>query len=201
VSLADLIVIAGNAAVERRPRMRASRWTCRSTRDAPTPQQTDVESFAYLEPAADGFRNYQGPLAPMPAEYHLIDKANLLTLTAPEMTVLIGGLRAGRELGRLALRCSRTGSACSRTTFVNLLDLGTTWTPLDPGSHAFAGVKDGSGEKVGVGTRVDLLFSSNSELRALAEVYASDDATEKFVRDFVAAWTKVTELDRFDLHR
>jgi catalase-peroxidase len=138
----------------------------------------------------------------MPAEYHLIDKANLLTLTAPEMTVLIGGLRVlGANWDGSPYGVHGPGRRPLERLLVNLLDLGTTWTPLDPGSHAFAGVKDGSGEKVGVGTRVDLLFSSNSELRALAEVYASDDATEKFVRDFVAAWTKVTELDRFDLHR
>ena len=137
----------------------------------------------------------------MPAEYHLIDKANLLTLTAPEMTVLIGGLRAldanwdDSEYGVLT---DRPG-VLTNDVFVNLLDLGTTWRPLDSGSNAFIGTKDGSGVPVGVGTRVDLLFGSNSELRALAEVYASDDAQEKFVRDFVAAWGKVTELDRYDL--
>lgn len=205
VSLADLIVIAGNAAVEKAAADAgvAVDVPFHAGRTDASEQQTDVESFAYLEPAADGFRNYQGQLAPMPAEYHLIDKANLLTLTAPEMTVLVGGLRvlgANWDGSPYGVFTDRVG-VLSNDFFVNLLDLGTTWTPLDPGSHAFAGVKDGSGEKVGVGTRVDLLFSSNSELRALAEVYASDDATEKFVRDFVAAWTKVTELDRFDLHR
>ncbi|RKS88570.1 catalase-peroxidase [Microbacterium sp. AG790] len=205
VSLADLIVIAGNAAVEKAAADAgvAVEVPFHAGRADASEQQTDVESFAYLEPAADGFRNYQGPLAPMPAEYHLIDKANLLTLTAPEMTVLVGGLRvlgANWDGSPYGVFTDRVG-VLTNDFFVNLLDLGTTWTPLDPGSHAFAGVKDGSGEKVGVGTRVDLLFSSNSELRALAEVYASDDATEKFVRDFVAAWTKVTELDRFDLHR
>ncbi|WP_295774890.1 catalase/peroxidase HPI [uncultured Microbacterium sp.] len=205
VSLADLIVIAGNAAVEKAAADAGVEVEVpfHAGRTDASEQQTDAESFAYLEPAADGFRNYQGPLAPMPAEYHLIDKANLLTLTAPEMTVLIGGLRvlgANWDGSPYGVFTDRVG-VLSNDFFVNLLDLGTTWTPLDPGSHAFAGVKDGSGEKVGVGTRVDLLFSSNSELRALAEVYASDDATEKFVRDFVAAWTKVTELDRFDLHR
>ncbi|GAA4060817.1 catalase/peroxidase HPI [Microbacterium laevaniformans] len=205
VSLADLIVIAGNAAVEKAAADAgvAVDVPFHAGRTDASEQQTEVESFAYLEPAADGFRNYQGPLAPMPAEYHLIDKANLLTLTAPEMTVLVGGLRvlgANWDGSPYGVFTDRVG-VLSNDFFVNLLDLGTTWTPLDPGSHAFAGVKDGSGEKVGVGTRVDLLFSSNSELRALAEVYASDDATEKFVRDFVAAWTKVTELDRFDLHR
>ncbi|WP_336631609.1 MULTISPECIES: catalase/peroxidase HPI [unclassified Microbacterium] len=205
ISLADLIVLAGNAAVEK------AAADAGVTVEVPfhpgrtdaSQEQTDVESFGYLEPAADGFRNYQGPLAPMPAEYHLIDRANLLTLTAPEMTVLVGGLRvlgANWDGSDHGVFTERVG-VLTNDFFVNLLDLGTTWKPLDPGSHAFAGAKDGSGEKVGVGTRVDLLFGSNSELRALAEVYASDDASEKFVRDFVAAWTKVTELDRFDLHR
>lgn len=205
VSLADLIVIAGNAAVEKAAADAGVEVEVpfHAGRTDASQEQTDVESFGYLEPAADGFRNYQGPLAPMPAEYHLIDKANLLTLTAPEMTVLVGGLRvlgANWDGSPYGVFTDRVG-VLTNDFFVTLLDLGTTWTPLDPGAHAFAGTKDGSGEKVGVGTRVDLLFSSNSELRALAEVYASDDATEKFVRDFVAAWTKVTELDRFDLHR
>ena len=205
VSLADLIVIAGNAAVEKAAADAGVEVEVpfHAGRTDASQEQTDVESFGYLEPAADGFRNYQGPLAEMPAEYHLIDKANLLTLTAPEMTVLVGGLRvlgANWDGSPYGVFTDRPG-VLTNDFFVNLLDLGTTWKPLDPGSHAFAGAKDGSGEKVGVGTRVDLLFGSNSELRALAEVYASDDATEKFVRDFAAAWGKVTELDRFDLHR
>ncbi len=205
VSLADLIVIAGNAAVEKAAADAGVEVEVpfHAGRTDASQEQTDVESFAYLEPAADGFRNYQGPLAEMPAEYHLLDKANLLTLTAPEMTVLVGGLRvlgANWDGSPYGVFTERPG-VLTNDFFVNLLDLGTTWKPLDPGSHAFAGAKDGSGEKVGVGTRVDLLFGSNSELRALAEVYASDDAAEKFVRDFAAAWGKVTELDRFDLHR
>ncbi|MBF9336184.1 catalase/peroxidase HPI [Microbacterium lacticum] len=205
VSLADLIVIAGNAAVEKAASDAGVEVEVpfHAGRTDASQEQTDVESFAYLEPAADGFRNYQGPLAEMPAEYHLLDKANLLTLTAPEMTVLVGGLRvlgANWDGSPYGVFTERPG-VLTNDFFVNLLDLGTTWKPLDPGSHAFAGAKDGSGEKVGVGTRVDLLFGSNSELRALAEVYASDDAAEKFVRDFAAAWGKVTELDRFDLHR
>ncbi|WP_454115501.1 catalase/peroxidase HPI [Microbacterium lacticum] len=205
VSLADLIVIAGNAAVEKAAADAGVEVEVpfHAGRTDASQEQTDVESFAYLEPAADGFRNYQGPLAEMPAEYHLLDKANLLTLTAPEMTVLVGGLRvlgANWDGTPYGVFTDRPG-VLTNDFFVNLLDLGTTWKPLDPGSHAFAGAKDGSGEKVGVGTRVDLLFGSNSELRALAEVYASDDAAEKFVRDFAAAWGKVTELDRFDLHR
>jgi len=205
VSLADLIVIAGNAAVEKAAADAGVdvEIPFHAGRTDASQEQTDVESFGYLEPAADGFRNYQGPLAAMPAEYHLLDKANLLTLTAPEMTVLVGGLRvlgANWDGSPHGVFTDRVG-VLTNDYFVTLLDLGTTWKPLDPGAHAFAGTKDGSGEKVGVGTRVDLLFSSNSELRALAEVYASDDATEKFVRDFAAAWGKVTELDRFDLHR
>ncbi|NYE20994.1 catalase/peroxidase HPI [Microbacterium immunditiarum] len=203
VSLADLIVLAGNAAVEKAAKDAGVdvEVVFHPGRTDASQEQTDVESFQYLEPVADGFRNYQGPLAELPAEYHLIDKANLLTLTAPEMTVLVGGLRVlganwdGSEYGVFT---DRPG-ALTNDFFVNLLDLGTTWKPLDPGSHAFEGRKDGSGELVGRGTRVDLLFGSNSELRALAEVYASDDAREKFVRDFAAAWGKVTELDRFDL--
>ena len=203
VSLADLLVLAGNAAVEK------------AAADAGVPveiafhpgrtdasiEQTDVDSFRYLEPAADGFRNYYGPNAWLPQEHHLIDKANLLTLSAPEMTVLVGGLRvlgANWDGSDYGVFTDRPG-VLTNDFFVNLLDLGTTWKPVDPGSQAFLGTKDGSGEKVGIGTRVDLLFASNSELRALAEVYASDDAKEKFVKDFAAAWGKVTELDRFDL--
>ncbi|WP_298944755.1 catalase/peroxidase HPI [uncultured Microbacterium sp.] len=207
VSLADLIVLAGNAAVEKAAADAgvAAEVVFHPGRTDASQEQTDVDSFGYLEPAADGFRNYQGPQATaagLPAEHLLIDKANLLTLTAPEMTVLVGGLRvlgANWDGSPYGVFTDRPG-VLTNDFFVNLLDLGTTWTPLDPGKHAFAGAKDGSGEKVGVGTRVDLLFGSNSELRAVAEVYASDDAHEKFVRDFVAAWGRVTELDRFDLH-
>lgn len=203
VSLADLIVLAGNAAIEKAAKDAGVdvEVVFHPGRTDASQEQTDVESFQYLEPVADGFRNYQGPLAELPAEYHLIDKANLLTLTAPEMTVLVGGLRvlgANWDGSQYGVFTDRPG-VLTNDFFVNLLDLGTTWKPLDPGSHAFEGRKDGSGELVGRGTRVDLVFGSNSELRALAEVYASDDAREKFVRDFAAAWGKVTELDRFDL--
>ncbi len=205
VSLADLIVLAGNAAVEKAAADGGVEATVpfHAGRTDASQEQTDVESFAWLEPVADGFRNYQSRAAALPAEHLLIDKASLLTLTAPETTVLVGGLRAlganwdGSEYGVFT---DRPG-VLSNDVFVNLLELGTEWKPLDPGKHAFEGRKVGSGELVGRGTRVDLLFGSNSELRALAEVYASDDANEKFVRDFVAAWGKVTELDRFDLHR
>ncbi len=203
VSLADLLVLAGNAAVEKAAKDGGVdvEVPFRPGRTDATQEQTDVESFSYLEPVADGFRNYYGPLATLPQEHQLVDKANLLTLTAPEMTVLVGGLRvlgANWDGAPYGVFTERPG-VLSNDFFVSLLELGTTWKPLDPGSQAFEGHKDGSGESVGHGTRVDLLFGSNSELRALAEVYASDDASEKFVRDFVAAWGKVTELDRFDL--
>jgi catalase-peroxidase len=203
VSLADLIVLAGNAAVEKAAKDAGveAEVVFHPGRTDATQEQTDVQSFAFLEPTTDGFRNYYGPNAFMPEEHHLIDRANLLTLSAPELTVLVGGLRvlgANWDDSDYGVFTDRKG-VLTNDFFVNLLDLGTTWKPLDPGAHAFSGAKDGSGEPVGIGTRVDLLFSSNSELRAVAEVYASDDANEKFVRDFVKAWGKVTELDRFDL--
>ena len=204
VSLADLIVLAGNAGVEQAALAAgvSVEVPFNPGRTDASQEQTDVDSFRWLEPVADGFRNYQRKGSSTPAEYLLLDKANLLTLTAPELTVLVGGLRVlgtnwdGSVHGVLTER----PGVLSNDFFVNLLDLGTTWKPLDPGKHAFQATKDGSGEVVGTGTRADLVFGSNSELRALAEVYASDDAAEKFVHDFVAAWHKVAELDRFDLH-
>jgi catalase-peroxidase len=203
VSLADLIVLAGNAAVEQAAKAAGVdvEVVFHPGRTDATQEQTDVESFHFLEPVADGFRNYYGAKAYLPQEHHLIDKANLLTLSAPEMTVLVGGLRvlgANWDGAQYGVFTDRPG-VLTNDFFVNLLDLGKTWKPLDPGSQAFEATVDGSGEVFGRGTRVDLLFGSNSELRALAEVYASDDANEKFVRDFVQAWGKVTELDRFDL--
>lgn len=203
VSLADLIVLAGNAGVEKAAADAGieTEVPFRAGRTDASAEQTEEHSFAFLEPGADGFRNYVKGRQPLPAEYLLVDKANLLTLSAPEMTVLIGGLRVlgtnwdGSAYGVLTER----PGVLTNDYFVNLLELGNTWKPLDPGSHAFVATRDGSGEALWTGTRNDLVFASNSELRALAEVYASDDATEKFVRDFVAAWTKVTELDRFDL--
>ncbi len=204
LSLADLIVLAGNAGVEQAAAAAGVTVEVPFTpgRTDATQQMTDVESVNFLQTPADGFRNYQNKGSRTPAEYLLVDKANLLTLTAPEMTVLVGGMRVlgtnwdGSAHGVLT---DRVGTL-SNDFFVNLLELGNTWKPLDPGKHAFEGTRDGSGEKIGTGTRADLVFASNSELRALAEVYASDDAKEKFVHDFVAAWRKVTELDRFDLH-
>jgi len=204
VSLADLIVLAGGVGVEPAAKAAGTAVAVPFTpgRVDARQEQTDIESFGYLEPVTDGFRNYYGPNATLPAEFSLVDKANLLTLTAPEMTVLVGGMRAlganwdGSDYGVFT---SRPGTL-TNDFFVNLLELGVEWKPLDPGGHAFRGTNPATGE-TWIGTRVDLLFGSNSELRALAEVYASDDAKEKFVRDFVAAWVKVMELDRFDLHR
>ena len=154
-----------------------------------------------LEPTADGFRNYLGNGPQRPAEYLLVDKASLLTLTAPEMTVLVGGLRVlgathdGSDQGVLT---DRKGTL-TNDFFVNLVDMGTTWEPVDESEEAFVGRDRSTGETRWTASRVDLLFGSNSQLRALAEVYASDDAPERFVRDFVAAWDKVMMLDRFDL--
>jgi len=201
VSLADLIVLAGNVGIEQAAAAAGHSITVPFTpgRVDATQEQTDVESFSYLEPVADGFRNYNSGKLPLPAEYLLIDRANLLGLTAPEMTVLVGGMRVlgtnwdGSATGVLT---DRVG-VLTNDFFVNLLDLGTTWTPVDPGSHAFAGT--GPKGQQWVGSRADLVFGSNSELRALAEVYAEDDASEKFVEDFVKAWVKVMDADRFDL--
>ncbi|WP_282790988.1 catalase/peroxidase HPI [Streptomyces sp. CC224B] len=202
VSLADLIVLAGTAAVEKAAR--------ESGVDVEVPfspgrvdaaqEETDVESFAALEPSYDGFRNYVGKGNRLPAEYLLLDKANLLTLSAPEMTVLVGGLRvlgANHAGSRHGVLTDRPGTL-TNDFFVNLLDLDTTWTSASEAQDTFE-ARDASGAVRWTGTRADLVFGSNSELRAVAEVYASDDAKEKFVRDFVAAWAKVMDLDRFDL--
>uniref|UniRef100_UPI00286A5862 peroxidase family protein n=1 Tax=Pseudolysinimonas sp. TaxID=2680009 RepID=UPI00286A5862 len=201
VSLADLIVLAGGVGVEEAARAAGREISVPFTpgRTDASQDQTDVPSFEPLEPLVDGFRNYAGKGYRMPAEYLLLDRANLLTLSAPELTVLVGGLRViganwdGSNHGVF----TATPGVLDNAFFVNLLELGTEWVPLDPGSHAFRGITaDG---RTWIGTRNDLVFGSNSELRALAEVYASDDATSKFVDDFVAAWVKVMELDRFDL--
>jgi catalase-peroxidase len=163
--------------------------------------QTDVESFAPLEPVADGFRNYRGKSNGMPSEYLLVDRANLLNLTAPEMTVLVGGLRvlgANHQQSPLGALTATPGSL-TNDFFVNLLDMGTEWHATSEDAETFEGRDRDSGVVRWTGSRVDLLFGSNSELRAVAEVYASDDAREKFVRDFVAAWEKVMNLDRFDV--
>ncbi|HXR69621.1 catalase/peroxidase HPI [Actinocrinis sp.] len=203
VSLADLIVLAGGVGVEQAAKAAGVTVEVPFTpgRVDASQEQTDVESFAALEPTVDGFRNYLGKGNRLPAEYLLLDKANLLTLSAPEMTVLVGGLRvlgANHQQSRLGVFTNAPGTL-TNDFFVNLLDLGTVWHATAQDANAFEGRDAASGEVKWTGSRADLVFGSNSELRALAEVYASDDAKEKFVGDFVAAWTKVMELDRFDL--
>jgi catalase-peroxidase len=203
VSLADLIVLAGGAAVEQAARDAGFDVEVPFTpgRADASQEQTDVESFAALEPGADGFRNYLGKGSRLPAEYLLIDRANLLTLSAPEMTVLVGGLRvlgANCQQSPLGVLTTAPGTL-TNDFFVNLLDMGTTWKATSKDANTFEGRDAATGAVRWTGSRADLVFGSNSELRALAEVYASDDAKEKFVNDFVAAWDKVMNLDRFDL--
>jgi len=203
VSLADLIVLGGSAAVEKAARDagHAVEVPFAPGRTDATQEQTDVESFAVLEPVADGFRNYLKADLGVPAETLLVDRAQLLTLTAPEMTVLVGGMRVlGGNVGGAphGVFTNRPG-VLSNDFFVNLLDMGTVWKPVPGAEGVFEGRDRASGAPKWTGTRVDLVFGSNSQLRAIAEVYASDDAREKFVRDFVAAWTKVMNADRFDL--
>ncbi|MCE7871087.1 catalase/peroxidase HPI [bacterium CPR1] len=203
VSLADLIVLAGCAGVEKAARSAGQDVEVPFTpgRTDATQEQTDVESFAVLEPRADGFRNYLQPGQPRTAEELLVDRAQLLTLTAPEMTVLVGGLRvlnanAGKSKHGVFTRRPET---LTNDFFVNLLDMGTTWTPTSEQEAEFEGRDRATGELKWTGTRVDLVFGSNSQLRALAEVYGCADAQARFVNDFVAAWSKVMSLDRFDL--
>jgi catalase-peroxidase len=203
VSLADVIVLAGSAAVESAVKNAGYDVEVPFTpgRADASQEQTDVESFAALEPTVDGFRNYLGKGSRLPAEYLLLDKANLLTLSAPELTVLVGGLRvlgANHQQSSLGVFTETPGSL-TNDFFANLLDLGTEWKATSEDAETFEGRDLATGEVKWTGSRVDLVFGSNSELRALAEVYASDDAKEKFVNDFVAAWVKVMELDRFDL--
>jgi len=203
VSLADLIVLGGCAAVEQAAKNAGYHVEVPFTpgRTDALQEQTDVESFAVLEPAADGFRNYLGKVAPRLAEHTLVDRASLLTLTAPEMTVLVGGLRvlnANYDRSGLGVFTGRP-ETLTNDFFVNLLDMGTAWQPTSEAEETFEGRDRGTGELKWTGSRFDLVFGSNSQLRALAEVYASDDSQEKFVRDFAAAWDKVMNLDRFDL--
>ncbi len=202
VSFADLVVLAGCAGIEEAARKSGREVAVPFTpgRGDATQEQTDVESFAYLEPSADGFRNYLSGNQKLPAEYLLLDRANLLGLTAPEMTVLVGGLRVlGANTGGSpeGVLTDRPGEL-TNDFFVNLLDLDTHWEPAYEDQSRFT-AKDENGDVRWTGTRADLVFGSNSELRALAEVYASEDAKEKFVNDFIAAWTKVMNADRFDL--
>jgi len=203
VSIADLIVLAGGVAVEVAARAGGYDIEVPFTpgRTDATQEQTDVESFNFLEPEADGFRNYQKTAYTVPAEQMLVDKAQLLTLSAPEMTVLVGGLRplgANADQSQHGVFTKQTG-ALSNDFFVNLIDMNTEWKPQSEAADVFEGRDRKTGDLKWTATRVDLVFGSNSQLRALAEVYAQDDAKEKFVKDFVAAWTKVMNLDRFDL--
>jgi catalase-peroxidase len=203
ISLADLIVLAGCAGVEQAARGAGHPVVVPFApgRTDATPEQTDVDSFAVLEPVADGFRNYQKTRFTVTAEELLVDRAQLLTLTAPEMTVLVGGLRvlqANHGQSRHGVFTGKPG-VLSNDFFVNLLDMGTEWKPTSPEADVFEGRNRATGQVRWTATRVDLVFGSNSQLRALAEVYGSADAHGTFVRDFVAAWTKVMNLDRFDL--
>ncbi|WP_374369506.1 catalase/peroxidase HPI [Dongia sp.] len=203
ISLADLIVLAGNAAVEAAAKKAGHNVSVPFApgRTDASQAQTDVEAFAVLEPIADGFRNYQKGKLGSVAEHLLVDKANLLTLTAPELTVLVGGLRVlganvgGAQHGVFTQRKETLGN----DFFVNLLDMGTEWKATDDAKEIYEGRDRKTGDVKWTGTRVDLVFGSNSVLRALVEVYGSADAEKKFVADFVAAWTKVMNLDRFDL--
>ena len=205
VSLADLIVLGGCAAVEK-----AAKDAGRDVKVPFTPgrtdasqEQTDVESFAVLEPDADGFRNFVGEGHHVPAEHLLIERAFRLTLSAPEMTVLIGGLRAlnaNTDQSSVGVFTKRPATL-TNDFFVNLLDMGTEWKPTSEAADSFRGCCRTKGDDRWTASRVDLVFGSNSELRAVSEVYASGDGQEKFVADFVAAWDKVMNLDRFDIGR
>ena len=205
VSLADLIVLAGCAGVEQAAKKAGHDVTVPFTpgRMDASQEQTDAASFAVLEPKADGFRNYQKTRYAVSAEELLVDKAQLLTLTAPEMTVLMGGMRVLKtNFGQTQHGVfTRKPEALTNDFFVNLLDMGTEWKAVSDARDIFEGRDRKTGEVKWTGTRVDLIFGSNSQLRALAEVYGSADAQKKFVQDFVAAWTKVMNLDRFDLAR
>jgi catalase-peroxidase len=201
--MADLIVLGGCAAVEQAARAAGHDVTVPFTpgRTDATQEWTDATFFAALEPAADGFRNYRGRGTRLPSEHLLVDRANLLDLSVPETTVLIGGLRVlgansgGSTLGVL----TSTPGSLTNDFFVNLLDIGTVWTPTSKAAETFVGRDRRTGEVRWTAGRVDLAFGANAELRAVAEVYACDDAREKFVHDFVAAWDKVMNLDRYDL--
>ena len=203
VSIADLIVLGGCAGIEQAAKNAGHDVTVPFTpgRADASPEQTDTESFAVLEPTADGFRNYLKVHPTASAEELLVDRAQLLTLTAPEMTVLVGGLRVLNTNFDKSNHGVFTNEleALSNDFFVNLLDFGTTWKATSEDERVFEGRDRTTGDPKWTGTRADLIFGSNSELRALAEVYACDDSREQFVQDFVAAWSKVMNLDRFDL--
>jgi catalase-peroxidase len=203
VSLADLIVLAGGVGVEQAAATAGHSVTVPFTpgRTDASQAQTDIDSFSVLEPTADGFRNYLGKGHVVNAEHLLIDRANLLTLTPPEMTVLVGGMRMlntnvpQSDLGVLTHR----SDTLSNDFFVNLLDMSTSWAPVDADEQSYVGRTRTGGDQRWTASRVDLLFGSDSRLRALIEVYGAADGEAKFVHDFVAAWHKVMELDRFDL--
>jgi catalase-peroxidase len=203
VSMADLIVLAGAAAIEKAAKDGgvAVKVPFIAGRADAIQEETDVASFAVLEPIADGFRNYIKPRTLVSAEEMLIDKAHLLTLTAPEMTVLFGGMRVLNTNFDQSNHgvFTNTPGVLTNDYFVNLIDYNNAWSAMDQSQNAFQGVDRKTGAVKFTGTRVDLIFGSNSELRALSEVYACDDAKAKFVHDFVAAWHKVMQLDRFDL--
>jgi catalase-peroxidase len=205
VSLADLIVLAGCAGIEQAAKNAGHQVTVPFTpgRMDASQEQTDVDSFAVLEPVADGFRNYQKARYSVSSEELLVDRAQLLTLTAPEMAVLIGGMRVlDTNFGQTQHGVfTRRPGTLTNDFFINLLDMGTTWNAISKDGDVFEGRDRATGELKWTGTRVDLIFGSNSQLRALAEVYASSDAQGKFVHDFIAAWNKVMNLDRFDLAR
>jgi catalase-peroxidase len=203
VSLADLIVLGGCAAVEAAAKKAGYEVKVPFSpgRTDATQEMTDVESFAVLEPTTDGFRNHFGTTHDRPAEEMLIDRAHLLTLTPPEMTVLIGGMRVlntNTTFSNLGV-FTKQPETLTNEYFVNLLDMGTQWTQSPTCEHFFEGLDRETGDVKWTGSRVDLIFGSNSQLRAIAEVYAGNDAQKKFVDDFVAAWSKVMNLDRFDL--
>ena len=203
VSLADLIVLGGCAAVEAAARQAGFPVQVPFTpgRTDASQEQTDVESFAVLEPTADGFRNYLGQGHRRPAENLLVDRATLLTLSAPEMTALVGGLRVlGANVNHSTVGVfTNTPGVLSNDFFVNLLDMEIEWTPTSEAADTFEGRDRKTGKVRWTGSRVDLLFGSQSGLRGISEVYASDDAKEKFVHDFVCAWNKVMNLDRYDV--
>jgi catalase-peroxidase len=203
VSIADLIVIGGAAAIEAAAKAAGHTITVPVTtgRGDASQEQTDIDSFAALEPSSDGFRNYLGKGHHLPAEALLVDRAQLLGLSAPEMTVLVGGLRVlGANTGGSThgVLTSRVGTL-SNDFFVNVVDIATEWKPTSGSADVFEGRDRASGAVKWTGTRNDLVFGSNSQLRAIAEVYGSSDASEKFVTDFVSAWNKVMNADRFDL--
>jgi catalase-peroxidase len=204
VSLADLIVLGGGAAIEKSAKDAAVDVKVPFTpgRTDASQEETDVHSFAPLEPTADGFRNYVRGKQRLPAEELLVDRAQLLTLTAPEMTALVGGLRVlGANAGKSPHGVfTKRPETLTNDFFVNLLDLGTEWQPSQGSEGVYEGRDRKTHEVKWTATRADLIFGSHSQLRALAEVYASTDSKDKFVKDFVAAWTKVMDSDRFDLH-